>query len=150
MNRPTCLLPVLILATFLSPRPFAPVPLVAQEKSSPEIVIFSTMQDHQNMLQQLGITRLRPGPNGNEAAPNHANYDEALANPYRALPELLVCRDGTVVKTKDEWIARRRPEIVELFEKEVIGRIPANVPKVTWKVIEDKEIAAGDIPVMEK
>jgi hypothetical protein len=45
-------------------------------------VIFTVLQDHQNMMQQLGITKLRPGPSGNEQAPNHANYDEALANPY--------------------------------------------------------------------
>ena len=34
------------------------------------------------MMEQLGIKALRPGPSGNESAPNHANYDEALANPY--------------------------------------------------------------------
>ena len=34
------------------------------------------------MMAQLGIRKLRPGPSGNESAPNHANYDEALANPY--------------------------------------------------------------------
>jgi hypothetical protein len=124
--------------------------LRAQETQAPKIVTFTTQQDHQNMLQQLGITKLRPGPNGNETAPNHANYDEALANPFPDLPEPLVCTDGAIVKTKEAWIARRRPEIVELFETEVIGRIPADVPKVTWKVIEEKEIMAGDIPVVEK
>ena len=123
-------------------------PLQAQEKP-PGIVTFTTMEDHRNMLQQLGISKLRPGPSGNEAAPNHANYDEALANPFPDLPELLVCRDGTVVKTKEEWIAKRRPEIVELFEQEVIGRIPANVPKVTWKVSEETEITIGEIPMIE-
>ena len=34
------------------------------------------------MLDQLGITGLRPGPSGNEHAPDHANIDEALANPF--------------------------------------------------------------------
>ena len=32
-------------------------------------------QDHQLMMTVLGIRRLRPGPSGNESAPNHANYD---------------------------------------------------------------------------
>jgi len=32
--------------------------------------------DHRNMMEQLGIKALRPGPSGNESAPNHANYDE--------------------------------------------------------------------------
>ena len=42
----------------------------------------ATAADHQNMMEQLGITALRPGPSGNESAPNHANYDEAKANPF--------------------------------------------------------------------
>ena len=41
------------------------------------------------MLGQLGITSLRPGPSGNEQAPNHANIDEAQANPFPELPDPL-------------------------------------------------------------
>lgn len=122
----------------------------AEDKPASGIVTFTTQEDHRNMLQQLGITRLRPGPNGNESAPNHANYDEALANPFPNLPELLVCSDGTVVKTKEDWISKRRPEIVTLFEREVVGRIPTEVPRVTWTVLEEKEITAGEIPVIER
>ena len=44
--------------------------------------------DHRNMMEQLGITALRPGPSGNESAPNHANTDEALANPFPNLPDV--------------------------------------------------------------
>ena len=42
---------------------------------------WSTADDHRQMMDQLGITALRPGPSGNESAPNHANYDEALPIP---------------------------------------------------------------------
>ena len=49
-------------------------------------VTFTAEQDHQNMMDQLGIKALRPGPSGNEKAPNHANYDESLANPYPECP----------------------------------------------------------------
>jgi hypothetical protein len=40
--------------------------------------------DHQNMMEQLGVKALRPGPSGRAAAgePNAANYDAAKANPY--------------------------------------------------------------------
>ena len=140
---------LLILVTCVGLGPIWLATIRAQDNSPPSIVKFTTKEDHQNMLTQLGITRLRPGPNGNESAPNHANYDEALANPFPKLPELLVCLDGAVVNTKEEWIERRRPEIVELFEKEVIGRIPATTPKVTWNVLEEKEITIGEIPLME-
>jgi hypothetical protein len=106
--------------------------LLAQESPAgpPASVTFTTQQDHQNMLEQLGITRLRPGPNGNESAPNHANYDEALANPYPDLPDPLTLANGERVATPEAWWQRRRPEIVEDFEREVLGRVPKDVPKV--------------------
>ena len=56
-------------------------------------------QDHQLMMTQLGIRRLRPGPSGNEAAPNHANYDEATANPFPVLPDPLTLKNGKKVTT---------------------------------------------------
>lgn len=49
---------------------------------------WTAQQDHQDMLDRLGITTLRPGPSGNESAPNHANYDEALLHPLgRQVPQ---------------------------------------------------------------
>src|SRR5438105_15753802 len=49
-------------------------------------------QDHQNMMDQLGIKALRPGPGGDEKAPNHANYDESKANPFPDLPDALTLK----------------------------------------------------------
>jgi hypothetical protein len=91
-------------------------------------------QDYQNMKDQLGIKTLRPGPSGTETAPNHANYDEATANPYPDLPEVLTLKNGKKVTTPEMWWNQRRPEIVEDFDREVLGRVPKNVPKVTWTV----------------
>jgi len=51
-------------------------------------------QDHQNMMDQLGIKALRAGPSGNERDPNHANYDEEKANPYGDLPDALTLKSG--------------------------------------------------------
>lgn len=122
----------------------------ADPKSPPMPVTMTTQEDHRQMMTQLGITRLRPGPSGNESAPNHANYDEALANPFPKLPELLVLCDGTPVNTADDWWRKRRPEIVDDFEREVYGRVPPNVPAVTWSVAETREIQVGDVAVIEK
>jgi hypothetical protein len=97
-------------------------------------VTFTADQDHQNMMDQLGIKALRPGPSGNEKAPNHANYDESKANSYPNLPDPLTLNDGRKVTTPQLWWEKRRPEIVEMYEKYVYGRIPQNVPKVTWSV----------------
>ena len=52
-------------------------------------VNFTAQQDQENMMQQLGITKLRPGPSGNESAPNHANYDTTKADPCPQLPDIL-------------------------------------------------------------
>jgi (4-O-methyl)-D-glucuronate---lignin esterase len=97
---------------------------------------WTAADDHRNMLEQLGIQALRPGPSGNENAPNHANYDESKANPHPDLPDVLTLRNGKKVTTAKMWWDERRPEIVEDFEREVVGRIPKNVPKVTWTVTE--------------
>jgi hypothetical protein len=97
---------------------------------------WTAAEDHQNMMEQLGITSLRPGPSGNESAPNHANYDESLANPFPELPDVLRLKDGRRVTSPKMWWELRRPEIVEDFEREVLGRIPKNVPRVTWTVTQ--------------
>ena len=103
---------------------------------TPEPLTWSTQQDHQNMKEQLGITRLRPGPSGNaNATTNAANYDPAKANPFPDLPEPLVTKRGQSVTTAAQWWKVRRSEIVEDFEREVFGRVPKNVPKVTWIVV---------------
>ncbi|WCT14213.1 acetylxylan esterase [Mucilaginibacter jinjuensis] len=117
---------------------------------NPSPVTFTAEQDHQNMMNQLGIKSLRPGPSGDNTAPNHANYDEALANPYPELPEVLTLKNGKKVTTPEMWWKQRRPEIVEDMEREVYGRIPKNVPKVTWTVkVVDKEYV-GFTPVIAK
>jgi hypothetical protein len=113
-------------------------------------VAFTAEQDHQNMMDQLGIKALRPGPSGDEKAPNHANYDESLANPYPNLPDILTLKNGEKVTTHEVWWKQRRPEIVEDMEREVYGRLPAKLPKVTWTVaVTDKEWV-GFTPVIAK
>jgi lysophospholipase L1-like esterase len=62
---------------------------LAQQTTAPEPKNWTAAEDHQNMMDQLGIKALRPGPSGNDQAPNHANYDEATANPFPNLPEVL-------------------------------------------------------------
>jgi lysophospholipase L1-like esterase len=107
-------------------------------------------QDHQNMMDQLGIKALRPGPSGNEKDANHANYDEEKANSYGDLPDAPTLKSGKKVTTAEQWWKQRRPEIVEDFEREVVGRIPSNVPKVTWAVKSTTDSKAGVFPVIEK
>ena len=89
------------------------------------------------MMEQLGIKALRPGPSGRAGATNEANYDPAKANPFPNLPELLTLKNGKKVTAAEIWWKERRPEIAEDFEREIYGRVPKNVPKVTWTVVSN-------------
>src|SRR5207248_6413180 len=76
--------------------------------------------------------------------------DEATANPYKeTMPDLMTFKDGTRVKSADQW-PKRRAEIVEDFEREVYGRIPKNVPPVKWEVTNTAEGESGDIATVTK
>jgi len=109
-------------------------------------------EDHADMMRQLGITKLRPGFDGRAAAgePNAANYDPARADPYPDWPDVLTLKDGRKVTTPEIWWQRRRPEIVEDFEREVYGRVPKSVPKVAWTVAETVETTVGGQPVVAR
>jgi hypothetical protein len=106
-------------------------------------------QDHRLMMDTLGIAALRPGADGRDPnAPNAANYDEAKGNPYPDLPPVLVLANGKPVSDSKTWWKKRRPEIVELFDREVYGRMPAHVPGVTWSVNESRDDVVGGKPVL--
>jgi len=111
---------------------------------------FTAEQDHQNMMEQLGIKTLRPGPSADAAAVNHANYDESLANPYPVLPDVLTLKNGKPVTTAGQWWTLRRPEIVEDMEREVYGRLPRDIPTVTWSVQSSERELVGRAAVITK
>jgi hypothetical protein len=105
--------------------------------------------DHHLMMDQLGITELRPGPSGNPEDPNAANTDESKATPYISLPDPLIFHNGSQVITPKQW-QRRRAEIMEDFDREVYGRVPENIPGVHWEVVEVKDTVDGDYPIKVK
>ena len=106
-------------------------------------------QDHKLMMDKLGIASIRQGANGRDpAAPNYANYDESKANPYPTLPDPLLLANGKPVKSAKDWWKKRRPELVELFDREIYGRMPGNVPAVSWSVTESREDVVGGKPVL--
>src|SRR5262245_56769339 len=109
--------------------------------SPPAPVTMTAPQDRQNMLDQLKIpaSAMRRGPSGpgDPSDPNYQNTDEAKANPWPHLPEMLVTKARKPVTTPEDWWKVRRPEIIEYFDAEVYGRVPKDVPKVTWEVAKD-------------
>lgn len=113
-------------------------------------VNFTTEQDFQNMLDQLGIKSVRRGFDADQSSPYAANYDESKANPYPEIPELMKTNRGSKVKTAKDWWNVRRPEIKEGFESEIYGRVPKNVPSVTWTVECEETEWVGMIPAKAK
>ena len=100
-------------------------------------------------MDLLRIKTLRRGPDGDPKSPNAANVDESKVAPY-TLPDPLTLNSGTKVQTTDQWWKLRRPEIVEDFDREVYGRVPAKTPKVNWEVISTTRETAGEVPVVTK
>jgi hypothetical protein len=79
------------------------------------------------------------------AQPPSANYDESKVGSY-TLPDPLVATDGEKVTTAAQWKAKRRPEIMRLFETYVYGKTPT--PSTPIKPVftvnsEDKEALGG-------
>lgn len=103
------------------------------------------------MMDLLGIKEIREGADGmNPNAPNAANYDESKADMHLALPDPLVLSNGKAVTTPQVWWSKRRPQIVELFDWEILGKVPADVPKVKWRVVSVTHEKNGDVPVITK
>src|SRR5215471_10714689 len=121
-------------------------------RADQEPLTWTAQQDHQNMMDQLGIKALRPGPNGRAAAgePGAANYDPAKANPFPDLPDPLRTKDGRKVTSAAQWWNVRRPEIVEDFEREVYGRVPKTVPAVSWRIAQTVNTTIGGKPVVAR
>jgi hypothetical protein len=108
-----------------------------------------TLRDRDQMIDQLHIASMRPGPGNHKDAPP-PNFDESKANPYPSLPDPLVLNNGKKVTTAKMWWQQRRPQIVEDFDREVYGRVPANTPRVTWEVVDTAKGTAGTFPVITK
>lgn len=67
-----------------------------------------------------------------------------------ALPEPLLMRDGTAVRTADLWRTQRAPELKELFQHYMYGRYPAAPQPVTARVLlEDHEAFGGKATLKE-
>lgn len=104
--------------------------------------------DHQNMMDQLGIKALRPGKSGNNQ--NGPGFEEATANDWMpSLPDVLTMKNGSKVTKASQW-SERRAEILEDFEREIYGRIPRNVPNVEWEVINSEESTVDGVPIITK
>ncbi len=63
------------------------------------------------------------------------NYDEANVGTY-VLPDALRLNDGRPVRDAKTWRAKRRPEIVTMFQSEQYGRAPGRPADESFNVFE--------------
>ena len=110
----------------------------------------AAIQDHERMMNILGIKELRLPASHDPKSPHAVNYDESKADPYPNLPDPLKLNDGRRVTAAKDWWTNRRPEIVAAFDDDVYGRVPVNVPKVTWEVVSTRQEAIGNVAVITK
>ncbi|HTY87579.1 MAG TPA: hypothetical protein VMB80_08955 [Candidatus Acidoferrum sp.] len=92
-----------------------------------------------NAVPATNTWQWRTDADGNTVhrAPNGhiSNYDESKVGTY-TLPDPLVLQNGQPVRDAESWHKQRRPELIELYTREIFGRVPANAPKATFKVVE--------------
>lgn len=118
--------------------------------AAPEPVHLTSEQDHTRLIELLHITSLRRGPDGDPTSPGAANFDESKVDPNLQLPDVLLLRSGKQVTNAEAWWKHRRPEIVTAFDTEIYGRVPSNVPAVSWKVTSELHEQAAVVAVIRK
>lgn len=114
----------------------------AQGPEAPPPVKMTAQEDMVRMCQLLNVEPILKRP--------AYNYDESKANPFPNLPDPLLLKNGQKVTDAETWWTKRRPEILEDFEREVYGRTPKVTPKVTWEVLSTTQTMNGDFPVILK
>jgi len=101
-------------------------------------------------LKLLGIAEMQPSATAYDIGkPGNANYDEAKANPYPILPDVLTLNDGTKVTKPAQW-KKRREEIKAMFDENVYGKYPAHIPGVSWNVDSVEEMTVLGVPAIVK
>ena len=107
--------------------------------------VLTADEDHKRIMDLLKISGFPPG--ANPSSPD--TYNEALASPYPTLPDPLTMKNGQKVTTAAMW-RTRRTELIDVFEREIYGRRPANIPKVSWQVVNTSHETNGSVATVTR
>ena len=77
------------------------------------------------------------------------NYTESKVGAY-VLPDPLKLASGEPVRDAKTWTQKRRPELIDYYQKEIYGRTPATAPKVIWQVVSNDPRALGGLATMKQ
>jgi hypothetical protein len=80
-----------------------------------------------------GYSQQKPPPDVVAGIP--VNYDESKVGSY-TLPDPLIFQNGDKVKSRDAWINKRRPEILQLFRDLQFGNAPGKPADLKFKVFD--------------
>jgi hypothetical protein len=84
---------------------------------------------------QAQIPPPTPSPSPSEVAGIPVNYDEAKVGNY-VLPDPLKLNNGKSVRSVKTWYAKRRPEIVSMFETQQFGRAPGRPAEENFEIVD--------------
>ena len=92
------------------------------------------------LLLSITYTDAQNGKSPRKDYAKLANYDESKVPQY-TLPSVLMCHDGEMVQTKEQWEQKRRPEILNLFTTYMFGKAPVLKHKLPCTVSRINEKA---------
>ena len=79
----------------------------------------------------------------------HKNTDESLVKPY-ILPDVLLSRTGKKIENAFDWVHIRRPELLELYKKEMYGYLPLRPDRTEYEIISVKDDALNNTAVRKE
>ncbi len=77
------------------------------------------------------------------------NYDESAVPAY-TLPDPLRYPDGAEVKDTADWISRRRPEILSLFETQMYGKTPGRKLPAKYSLVSLDTMALNGLAIRKE
>jgi len=92
------------------------------------------------MMDQARIKLCARRAKRHEKDANHANYDEVAGQSISLTARCADVHNGNGVRIPRPMAASARGRIIEDFEREVLGRIPPGVPRVTWTATQPSRI----------
>ena len=116
----------------------------------PAPVEMTAEEDHKRMMGKLGIGAIRQGANGRDPnAPNAANYDESKANPYPDAAGSIEAREWQAGEERQGLVEEAAPRTGGMFDREIYGRMPENMPAVKWEVKSRRRenVAGGSVAI---
>jgi hypothetical protein len=81
--------------------------------------------------------------------PWQVNYDENEIPPY-TLPDVLTCFDGSKVTTKEEWVNKRRVELLQEFKNVMYGELPPLPDKVDYSCVYPRKLTLNNLAYKEE